>query len=221
VVRRLEVFLLEGRRSFAFVSDWADAIWFEFTESEDAAVRETVVGACGWGMGSAPNQHHHRVPQAVDERASKAGLRTVAFFEATKGLLALALTVVLIAVRHRMEDLAEEVLYHLHIGFDERWAQALLHGASDLSDMRIWTVMSLALAYATVRFVEAWGLWYRRVWAEWFALLSGTLYLPFEIQKVAEHQSWLTVGVLMVNLLIILYMLEIRIREMRTKENTD
>jgi uncharacterized membrane protein (DUF2068 family) len=165
-------------------------------------------------MGSTPIKHH-RLPQAVDEHASKAGLRAVATFEATKGFLALILAVILISVRHRMEDLAEELLYHLHIGFDQKWAQALLHGASDLSDMRVLTVLAVALAYATVRFVEAWGLWYRRVWAEWFALLSGTLYLPIEILKVRQHYHWLPIAVLAINLTIVLYMLEIRVREMR------
>ena len=165
-------------------------------------------------MGSTQTRSH-RQPHAVDEHASKAGLRTVAVFEALKGVLAVALAITLIAVRDRIEDLAEELIYHLHIGFDHKWAQALLHGASDLSDMRIWTVMAVALAYAAVRFVEAWGLWYRRVWAEWFALLSGSLYLPIEIVKVVQHRNWLTVLVFVINLAIVLYMLEIRIREMR------
>jgi uncharacterized membrane protein (DUF2068 family) len=161
----------------------------------------------------------YRAPRAVDENASKAGLRAVAVFEATKGLLVLVLAGALIAVRDRMEDLVEELLYHLHVGFDHRWAQALLHGASDLGDMRIWSVIAAAVAYAAVRFVEAWGLWHRRVWAEWFALLSGALYLPLEIVKVAEHRHWLPVAILVTNVAIILYMLEIRVREMRGRIN--
>ncbi len=169
-------------------------------------------------MDTAPHRHH-RPPQAVDEHASKAGLRAVAVFEAGKGILVLALAAALVAVRDHIEDLAEDLLYHLHIGFDHRLAQALLHGASSLSDMRAWTVVAVAMSYATVRFVEAWGLWHRRVWAEWFALLSGALYLPFEILKVAEHRGWETIAVLVINLVIVFYMLEIRIREARSREN--
>jgi uncharacterized membrane protein (DUF2068 family) len=172
------------------------------------------------GMGSTPTKPQ-RLPQAIDEQASKAGLRMVAIFEATKGLLAVVLAVILISVRHRVEDIAEELLYHLHIAFDHKLAQAVLHGAADLSDMRVWTVLALALSYAAVRLTEAWGLWHRRVWAEWFALLSGALYLPIEIQKVFEHRNWLSVGVLAVNLAIILYMLEIRIRESRSRPKPD
>jgi uncharacterized membrane protein (DUF2068 family) len=171
-------------------------------------------------MGSDPTKLE-RPPQAVDEHTSKAGLRTVATFEAIKGFFALVLTVILISVRHHVEDIAEEILYHLHIAFDHKLAQAFLHGAADLSDMRVWTVLALALSYAAVRFTEAWGLWHCRVWAEWFALLSGALYLPVEIEKVFEHRNWLSVAVLAVNLAIMLYMAEIRIRESRTSRKLD
>jgi uncharacterized membrane protein (DUF2068 family) len=70
-----------------------------------------------------------------------------------------------------------------------------------------------------VRFVEAWGLWNLRIWAEWFALLSGTLYLPWEILKVAEHATWERIGVLLINIGIVLYMLFIRVRDTRSREN--
>jgi uncharacterized membrane protein (DUF2068 family) len=172
-------------------------------------------------MSSAPPHRPHHQPHAVDEHASKTGLRAVAVFESAKGVLVLALAVTLMAVHHRIEDFAEELLYHLNIDFDHRWAQAFMQGASKLSDMRLWTILSVAFSYAAVRFVEAWGLWHRRVWAEWFALLSGALYLPIEILKVAERASWERLVVLGVNLVIVLYMLEIRVRELRSRENGD
>lgn len=175
--------------------------------------RQTVMGAY-LGMDTTP-QTPDRQPKAVDEHASKTGLRAVAVFEAAKGLLVIVLAAALVVMRDRMEDLAEELLYHLHIGFEHHWAQALLHGASSLSDMRIWSVLAMALSYAAVRFIESWGLWHRRVWAEWFAMLSGALYLPLEIAKVAEHRRWETIAILIMNLAIILYMLEIRLREVR------
>jgi uncharacterized membrane protein (DUF2068 family) len=161
----------------------------------------------------------HREPHAVDERASKTGLRAVALFEAGKGVLVIVLAAIIIAVHNHIEDYAEDFLYHLHIDFDHRFGRALLQAASKVGDARMWMVGGAAAVYATVRFVEAWGLWQRRVWAEWFALLSGTLYLPFEILKVAERASWERIGILIVNVIIVLYMLEIRIREARSKDN--
>lgn len=156
-------------------------------------------------------------PEAIDTHASRAGLRAVAVFEAFKGLLVLLLLLALIAVHSRIEDYAEDLLYHLHIDFDHRFAQSILKAASRVSDARLWTVGAAATLYATVRFIEAWGLWNRRVWAEWFALLSGALYLPWETMKVVERATWGHIGILATNIVIVVYMLLIRIRESRSK----
>jgi uncharacterized membrane protein (DUF2068 family) len=157
-------------------------------------------------------------PQAIDDRASRAGLRTVAAFEALKGVLVLLLLIALIAVHNRIEDYAEDLLYHLHIDFDRRFAQSFLKAASKINDSRLWTLGVAATLYAMVRFIEAWGLWNRRVWAEWFALLSGALYLPWEMMKVAERRTWEHILVLSINVVIVAYMLFIRIRASRSKQ---
>jgi len=156
-------------------------------------------------------------PQSIDQHASRVGLRTVAAFEAAKGLLVVVLLILLLAVHNRIEDYAEDLLFHLHVDFDHHFAQRFLRSASWLSDSPLWTVTAGAAVYATVRFIEAWGLWNRRVWAEWFALLSGAIYLPFELLKVAEKATWEHVGVLGINVVIVLYMLFIRVRELRAK----
>lgn len=91
----------------------------------------------------------------------------------------------------------------------------LMHAASQVTDARLWTIAGAAITYATVRFVEAWGLWHRRIWAEWFALLSGAMYLPWEILKVAQRATAERIVILGLNVIIVLYMLFIRIRERR------
>ena len=68
-----------------------------------------------------------------------------------------------------------------------------------------------------VRFVEAYGLWHRRVWAEWFALLSGSLYLPWELYEFAEKPTPIRAGILVMNLAIIIYMLFIRLEAYRAE----
>ncbi len=154
-----------------------------------------------------------QVPQAVDEHSSKAGLRAVATFEALKGIVVLALGIALLAVHSHVQDVAENLLYHLHIDFDRRVGHMLLNAASTVNNARWWTIGAAIGTYSSVRFIEAWGLWNMRVWAEWFALLSGTMYLPWEILKLMERVDWDRVAVLVINLIIILYMLTIRIRE--------
>ena len=167
-------------------------------------------------MSSLEIQPSANFPSALDDRTSKAGLRTVAGFEAGKGILVLVLGVALLAVHSRVQDLAEELLYHMHIDFDARFGQAVLNAASKLSDARWWTIGAAIGSYASVRFIEAWGLWNRRIWAEWFALLSGALYLPWELLKIAERVTWDRIAVFVINIVIVLYMLYIRIQAARS-----
>ena len=152
---------------------------------------------------------------AIDERTSRAGLRAVATFEAAKGAAVLLLGIVLLFVHTHAEDFISSLLFHLHIDPDRAVSHALLNAAQKFSDARLLTIAAALLSYVTVRFVEAWGLWNRRVWAEWFALLSGTLYLPWECLKLAERVDWERAGVLAINVVIVLYMLYVRIASCR------
>lgn len=153
-------------------------------------------------------------PPGIDQQANKTALRAVASLEALKGIAVLLLGIALLGLVHKdAEEVAENLLEHLHVNPDRRLAQALLDAASHLTDARLWTILAAAVTYAGVRFTEAWGLWNRRVWAEWFALLSGALYLPWELLKLAEQPNWEHIALLFVNLCILGYMLEIRIRE--------
>ena len=63
-----------------------------------------------------------------------------------------------------------------------------------------------ALLYSMVRFVEAYGLWMQRSWAEWFALLSGGMYVPIELFEVIDKITWPRVTVLCVNVGIVAYL---------------
>jgi uncharacterized membrane protein (DUF2068 family) len=161
-------------------------------------------------------------PAALDERTSTVGLRAVAVFEAAKGLIVLLLGLGLLALLHKdVESTAEGLLLHLHINPDRRLSHAFLDAASRVTDARLWGMAAAAVAYTSVRFTEgvrfteAWGLWHKRVWAEWFALLSGALYLPWEIVKLVEHPNGIHATVFVGNLVIVAYMAYIRCKACR------
>jgi uncharacterized membrane protein (DUF2068 family) len=172
-------------------------------------------------MRAPQSQTHHVAPEAIDRRASAAGLRAVASFEAFKGIVVLLLGLALLVLHSHAEDFAERLLFHLHMDPDRRFAHMVLNAATRVTDARLWTIAAATLTYSAVRFVEAWGLWNRRVWAEWFALLSGAMYLPWEILKVSERADWERISVLAINVIIVLYMLEVRIRGCSTLTGCD
>jgi uncharacterized membrane protein (DUF2068 family) len=151
------------------------------------------------------------VPEAVDLHSHIGGLRAVATIEALKGFLAILLTACLLFLLHKdVEQVAGDILDAIHMNPEHPISHAVLHMASKMTDGRLWGFAFGALAYATVRFVEAYGLWNRRVWAEWFALLSGSLYIPLEVTQAISHPDAIHLLVLVANIFIVLYMLWVR-----------
>jgi uncharacterized membrane protein (DUF2068 family) len=134
-------------------------------------------------------------------------LRSIATFELAKGLIVLlAAVAILFLVGRDPWDVADGVLRLLHISPDGHFAQKFLDWADTLTDAKLWAVAGAAAAYSILRFLEAYGLWYARAWAEWIALVSGSLYLPFEIYRLIHRQTLLHVSILLINLAIVLYM---------------
>ncbi len=144
-----------------------------------------------------------------DRRNQLKVLRAVASLELAKGLvvLAAACTVIWLVQRQDIGDIAFAFLKMLHISPDHHFARVFLEWADRMTDARISVIAGFAGIYCTLRFVEAYGLWKARTWAEWIALISGTLYLPIELMSLYRRISLFHVSVLVVNVGIVLYML--------------
>lgn len=151
--------------------------------------------------------------------AHRAGLRTVAIVEALKGCLALLGAWVFIRMIRRDVDFgeaAEHILFRFHINpYHHRWSQQVLHAADKVSSTSIAMITGIAIAYATLRFLEGYGLWKHRVWAEWLAIVSGCLYLPFEVYTLVRHPNELHWIVLAINILVVLYIAWVRWDEIK------
>jgi uncharacterized membrane protein (DUF2068 family) len=149
-------------------------------------------------------------PGTYEHRARLQALRSVALLEFLKGLLALA-AAFSILFWVDPSDLADRFLDFLHISPDRHFAQLLLRMADSLSNAKEWVVLVAACSYSGLRFAESVGLWRARPWAEWIALVSGAIYLPFEIRLLAHRVSWFHVGVLVINVAIVGFMFYLRI----------
>lgn len=133
--------------------------------------------------------------------------RAIAIFEAAKGALVLFAGLGLLSLINRdVQELAERFVRHSHLNPASHYPRIFLDAASRVTNTHLWLLAGAAALYAVVRFVEAYGLWLERRWAEWFALLAGGLYVPVEIYELIRHASWVKVAVLTTNLGIVAYM---------------
>ncbi len=134
----------------------------------------------------------HNVGDPQKRHDHHRGLRTVAIVEALKGVLVVVAGFVFVEVIRRDVDLQDatlNLLYVLHIDPDRRISLALLHAAERMSDANLLYVVAIVLSYSSLRFVESYGLWRQRAWAEWLAIVSGAIYLPFELIALIRHPS--------------------------------
>lgn len=146
-------------------------------------------------------------------------LRAVAGFEFFKGIFVLVMGICALALVHRDTwSMAEHILSLLRISTDRRSAQLFLDFADNVTDARLWTAARLAFAYAILRFTEGYGLWHERTWAEWVALVSGTLLLPLEIRELFRGVTFLRCGFLVGNIAIVLYMLYVILTNRRERQ---
>ncbi len=150
------------------------------------------------------------------------GLRTVATIEAVKGIAVLILGLAVLMLVHKDLDLVtERVTEFLHIAPEGKISNFMYAAADKTTSRGLWFIFLAAMVYSLVRFIEAYGLWHERDWAEWFALLSGCLYLPWEIYRLIRHNDLLNWGVLVINILVVLYMLRLRMESIWSRNFDD
>ncbi len=142
-------------------------------------------------------------------------LRAVALFEFCKGIFVVVMGFCALALIHK--DLwwyAESLLALFHISTDRHSAQVFLDFADNVTDARLWAAARIAFTYGGLRMTEAYGLWKEREWAEWLALVAGSLLLPFEIRELMRGITAWRCVLFVGNAAVVLYMLYV-IRENR------
>jgi uncharacterized membrane protein (DUF2068 family) len=134
-------------------------------------------------------------------------LRTIAAFEAAKGLLVLGAVCGLLSLRDTdLHEATDAFLLRHGINPETHYMRLFIEGVARATHHHTSEIAALGFAYATVRFVEGYGLWREKHWAEWFAVISAGIYLPLELTHFGRSPSWLTACIILLNMLIIVYL---------------
>ncbi|MGE5240530.1 MAG: DUF2127 domain-containing protein [Bacteroidota bacterium] len=146
-------------------------------------------------------------------RGSAGGLRTIAAFEATKGALVLAVGLGLLSfVHYSAQHFGEEIVRRFHLNLAHHYPRIFIDAITHVEDAHLRLLAAAALLYAALRFVEAYGLWRMRAWAEWLAIISGGVYLPVELYELIEKATVVKASVFIVNAGIVAYLIYVRRR---------
>jgi uncharacterized membrane protein (DUF2068 family) len=150
---------------------------------------------------------------------SKTGVHVIAIFEAVKGVLGLVAGFGILSLIHRdIAAFADDLIEVLHLNSEGHLAHRIVETVTRLNPSNIKVFFILALVYSAVRFVEAYGLWRLRAWAEWFAIISGSLYVPIEIYEIFQKPTVIRVGILLVNIGVVVYLYSFRREQKHEQE---
>jgi uncharacterized membrane protein (DUF2068 family) len=139
------------------------------------------------------------------------GVRTIAVFEALKGMLVLVAGCGLLSlVHHDLQAAAERLVRLSHFDPAHHYSRVFIEASANINDAQLRLLAALAFLYAGVRFIEAYGLWRMKAWAAWLAIVLWALYLPVEVFELSKHATFLRGGVLLINAGIVVYLVYFR-----------
>ena len=130
-------------------------------------------------------------------------LRIVAVIDVLKGAAILAIGFgILSAHSHVLENGGVSLLRLLDLdptlGMPRKFL-SMLHAA----DTEHGLLTIAAVAYASLRFIEAYGLWFMRGWARWLGIFSAGIYVPFELYYFIRQPSMTSASVMAINLIVL------------------
>jgi hypothetical protein len=135
-------------------------------------------------------------------------LKTIACLKVLRGSIAITIGVSLFLVYRRSE--AFSWLDHPMLGgiaSNDPFLQMVFAWLGGFNQAQILSIAVLACLMGALRWVEACGIWLNQSWAQWLAVFSGFIYIPFEINELIHRFSWLMIVILFINILIVAYLL--------------
>jgi uncharacterized membrane protein (DUF2068 family) len=99
-----------------------------------------------------------------------------------------------------------ELYTDLGFNFDHSKLIGLIQHSFTLTGRTLTYLAIILVIYSLIELVEGVGLWLGQRWGEYFAMVATSIFLPYEVYDLAVKVTWLRVGALVVNLLLVVYL---------------
>jgi hypothetical protein len=135
-------------------------------------------------------------------------LKTIACLKILRGAAAVTIGVSLFLSRRNLG--AFPWIDHPELGSiasKDPFLQMIFLWLGGFNSEQILSIAILASVIGVLRWVEAGGIWFNKSWAQWLAVFSGFIYIPFEINELIHRFSWPMLLILLVNTVIVTYLL--------------
>ena len=145
--------------------------------------------------------------QGKPRSTSSESIKAVAIYEVIKGIGALLAATALWSWHTDLErwlDTATASWQKVFGHFMEPQVDSVVDIAQQAS--KNWPLFLLLIfAYASLRFIEAYGLWQDKTWAYWFGVLGYGIYVPIEVYYlITTPFDWFKLAILLSNITIMI-----------------
>jgi len=143
----------------------------------------------------------------------------VAVFEFVKGTFVLLIGLGFLSLVHTdVQQAVEDIMHKMHVDPAWHFSKKLLEKAGTFDDTKLRQYAVLAFVLAGFRYVQAYGLWTEKHWAEWLTVLTAGFFVPWEAHHVFHKYSWPSLGLLLGNLAIVAYIAVILVQNRRERK---
>jgi len=137
-------------------------------------------------------------------------LKVIACLKILRGTIAIAIGVSLLQVHlHLQFNSLKDYSNLKNLALNDPFFQLLTSYFSKLTQEQIVSVSVLAICLGALRWLEAYGIWLNKNWACYLAVVTGFIYIPFEINELLNQFSWIIFTILIINIVIVLYLIHI------------
>jgi uncharacterized membrane protein (DUF2068 family) len=132
----------------------------------------------------------------------------IAAYKLLGALLFIAVGVGALRLLHKdIDDVVWRMIGDLKMNPESRIVNFLFEKAELLNDPLLRRIGVVAFCYAAVGILEAIGLYLEKTWGEFLTLIITASFLPFEVHELMRKLTWMRVGLLVANVLVLLYLI--------------
>jgi len=157
-------------------------------------------------------------PAVGTSDSSRFWLRAIGAFKLLKSLLLIVAGIgVLKLVHHDVGEVLRHWISAAHFDPGNRYFQKLLAKLWSVDDRKLKELGVGTFFYAGLFLVEGLGLFFRRLWAEYFTIILTASFIPLEVRLTVRHFTALPVLTLLANIATVAYLIAHRMSERRRR----
>jgi uncharacterized membrane protein (DUF2068 family) len=150
-------------------------------------------------------------------RKSPRGLRFIAAVKLFKGVMLLGIGLGLFALVNRdLDEIAQKLTDRLNIDPENHYARLFLENVDNIQPHTLRHFGLWSLVYSAILLTEGTGLWLNLPWAKYMVIVSTGAFVPEEIYMCLHKFGWFKLGVLVLNVAILLYIIQLVLRREKT-----